>query len=956
MTIAGKDYDVLTLDFETYYGPKYSLSLQTMNTFKYVSDEQFQIHGVGVKLNDEPTRYFDFAAPADRDGFSAYLNSFANHRRTPVALLAHNTPFDGYILHHHFDWHPDFYLDTMAMSRGMFVGYSASLKELAMRLWPNDQSLRKGDDLVKTYGLRKLPPEIAAALKHYCIRDVDLTHAAFKLMLPYYPETELELINLTNRFVCEPWWEPDAALAQEEVDWQVSETQRIIAASGVAKTTLSSNPQFLVWLDKQGITPGTKLNAKEEEIPALGQKDWEYQKMVAAHPEHAPVWEARKVAKSNIQESRARWFVGMDTFCKGKMPVPLNYYGADTGRFSGGEKLNLQNLPRIDGRDPNSGRLRRSLLAPKGMTTIVRDLSNIESRVLAYVAGEDYLLDLFRNDQDAYLHLASNIYGFDFNTATKKTHGGERNVGKVACIAAGEPILTDTGFKAIENISITDKLWDGCEFVTHRGAICNGVKPTIEYLGVRATPDHIVFLEDGRQIPFGAAASRLETLARARVYREDLWAGEGYQWRPDSSREACLRACAVYELQIEKIHKLVESATGADERMSALLTDFIETLYSVGSSLRRHYLTLSEPPEPSLEPLWRARDQMLILIADGIHTLCREAPAARGLQGDGDRQDRQRWALLSWESALSNAARELQQQAHYAHNTLQRTTSASDRCVTPLAALISELYVCGSHRFTTIADGIDDRCDKPAFSDPTFRQTEREVWDILDAGRRNRFTVRDRIVHNCLGLGYGMGANKFWVTMNTGPMGMPPIPTTYEEAADIVRVYRQTNAQIKGYWDQCTHIIQQMYMGNEMEFGPLQVVKNALIMPNGMALQYPNLTLTENQWGGFDAMFGPTGPKKKVYGGLLTENIVQALSRVLICTQWLEIERRLKENYGLDVARTVHMVHDELIVVGPEAEADQILAMMGEEMSRTPDWCIGLPLDSDGGYAREYSK
>jgi DNA polymerase len=112
MMLLGTDYTLLTLDFEIYYGPKYSLSLQTMNTFKYVADEQFLIHGVGVKIDDNPTKYFDFHTDHGRRDFERCLSGLTDK---PVALLCQNTPFDGFILHYHFDWHPDLYLDTMAM-------------------------------------------------------------------------------------------------------------------------------------------------------------------------------------------------------------------------------------------------------------------------------------------------------------------------------------------------------------------------------------------------------------------------------------------------------------------------------------------------------------------------------------------------------------------------------------------------------------------------------------------------------------------------------------------------------------------------------------------------------------------------------------------------------------------------------------------------------------------------
>ena len=83
---------------------------------------------------------------------------------------------------------------------------------------------------------------------------------------------------------------------------------------------------------------------------------------------------------------------------------------------------------------------------------------------------------------------------------------------QIECVAAGGLVLTDTGLKPIEHISIDDLLWDGIEWVKHDGVIMKGIKDVITYSGITATPDHIVYTECGRAIPFGQAAAELATL------------------------------------------------------------------------------------------------------------------------------------------------------------------------------------------------------------------------------------------------------------------------------------------------------------------------------------------------------------------------------------------------------------------------------------------------------------
>jgi DNA polymerase I-like protein with 3'-5' exonuclease and polymerase domains len=85
---------------------------------------------------------------------------------------------------------------------------------------------------------------------------------------------------------------------------------------------------------------------------------------------------------------------------RGRLPVPLNYYGAHTGRWSAskGSGLNLQNLKR-------GSFLRKSIMAPDGYTLVVCDLSQIEPRVLAWLADYEALLNIFSSGQDAYAHV-----------------------------------------------------------------------------------------------------------------------------------------------------------------------------------------------------------------------------------------------------------------------------------------------------------------------------------------------------------------------------------------------------------------------------------------------------------------------------------------------------------------------------------------------------------------------
>lgn len=209
-----------------------------------------------------------------------------------------------------------------------------------------------------------------------------------------------------------------------------------------------------------------------------------------------------------------------------------------------------------------------------------------------------------------------------------------------------------------------------------------------------------------------------------------------------------------------------------------------------------------------------------------------------------------------------------------------------------------------------------------------------------------------------LGLGYGMGWRKFRDTLAAGALGGPPVLMEDHEVQHIVNTFRSKRWAIKQYWQQAENAIVDMYMGNSRQWGALTIHKNCLVMPNGMALQYPGLRPVEpaedgSTPGGWEYWEGKFW--KKLYGGALTENICQALSRIVLFDQMLAINSLFKSHGG----RVVMNVHDEIIAVGPNLGKDDenpLFRQMIEIMRTPPKWCADLPLDGEGGTAVEYSK
>ena len=407
---------LVTLDCETYYDPKFSL--KKMTTMEYVRDERFKVWGVGIKIGDEDTEWYseDEAEDAIRD-----------IDWEDTALLCQNTPFDGYILAEHYGIWPAYYLDTAAMARGLYPGQSSSLKDLAERTFPNDPTMRKGEELAQARGIVDLPPDIEEAIAGYCIQDVDLTYAIYQEIKENYPQTELDLIDLTVRMFCKPRIMIDRPRITNYLQQQKDKAEEILANAGVDRKVLSSNQQFAAHLESIGIKPPMKTSPTTgERIPAFGKSDKGWHRLMAEHPELSHLWAGRMIVKSRIKETRAQRFLdaaGADDY----LSVPLRYYAAHTGRFGGTEKLNMQNLPRGD-------ELRKCLMAPPGHLLYVADLSNIEARMLAWFAGQDELVEQFRRGDDIYSNFATKIYGRPIN---KRDDPTERFVGKTAILGLG---------------------------------------------------------------------------------------------------------------------------------------------------------------------------------------------------------------------------------------------------------------------------------------------------------------------------------------------------------------------------------------------------------------------------------------------------------------------------------------------------------------------------------------
>lgn len=406
--------NILTIDFETAYGG--TLGFRHQTTEEYVRDSRFEVIGVAVQVNDGEPVWFS--------GTHQKMYQFLNQYDWGNSLaLAHNAVFDGAILNWKFGVTPKGWLDTLSMGRALHgTNVGGSLAVLAQHYGVGV----KGDEVVKAENkFRKdFNKEELARYGEYCKNDVKLTWDLFGYMSAGFPKIELRLIDLTIRMFTEPILQLDKDMLEKHLAAEKNRKSELLASYD--KDTLMSNPQFADLLASLGVTPPMKKS------PITGKQTYAFSKTDEAFkallehesPSVQAVVAARLGTKSTIEETRTERFIGIAS--RGPMPVPLRYYAAHTGRWGGDDKLNLQNLPR-------TSLLKKAILAPYGYVVIDSDSSQIEARTLAWLAGQDDLVEAFDRGEDVYKIMASAIYGKAIEEVTKD----ERFVGKTTILGAG---------------------------------------------------------------------------------------------------------------------------------------------------------------------------------------------------------------------------------------------------------------------------------------------------------------------------------------------------------------------------------------------------------------------------------------------------------------------------------------------------------------------------------------
>lgn len=390
--------------------------------------------------------------------------ALAKIKWSDAELLCHHTHFDGLILSHHYGVTPAKYRDTLSMGRALHAKFERNNLATIAERYGLQNKLEMPDFRGKRY--RDLTDAEKKALGEYNVRDTDITAELYHKLLPKMPGDEMDLIDVTVRMFVEPVLRLDRPLAQRELGREIVERAAAIAKSGADLPTLSSNKKFPVVLQSLGITPPKKMSKPNKhgirkETYALSKADEDFTDLLI-HPDPRVVAlvKGRLAAKSTIGETRAARLLRSGAR-RMRLPVYLNYCGAHTTRWSGGDKLNYQNMKK-------TGRLREAILAPPGSVLVSVDSSQIEARIVAWLADEKWLLQAFRDGADPYVMFAEDVYGRKIDKRVDKL---ERFVAKTCVLGLGFQM----GATKLQTTVLSQSIIQGLDPVRLDLSVCYGL-------------------------------------------------------------------------------------------------------------------------------------------------------------------------------------------------------------------------------------------------------------------------------------------------------------------------------------------------------------------------------------------------------------------------------------------------------------------------------------------------
>ena len=476
---------IISMDFETASDRK-DYTLSKMGPISFIRAPRFYAQLLSVRVDRGPVQVFE------HDEIPLILKAM-KLEQPDRAIVGHNmSGFDALILSEVYGIHPRNIFDTIAMARWCGVARMTRESHAALTDWFKHGKKEAGT--VVSDGKRTkedFTPEDWAFFKQYCADDTLQCSENFYSMLPYMTPDALKFMSITARMAVEPAFMLDRqALADYimELDAKAEQARQDISHIFAFSTkeelykALRSAQTFVSMLNQLGCAAPMKVSEKKTEaarkaledkiaerrmygtdttelerkldnpedyqvmVPALAKTDLEFLDLLN-HPDPRvqQLVAMRLEYNSSGQMSRAKRFYELSETGR-PLPFMLKTFYAHTGRYGAGnsegasDAINMQNISK---RNPNMLAIRKAIKAPQGYKVVAADSSQIEARMVAYLANEVELLDQFRHGRDPYAELAEKIFGATAQEIHDGAKSGDkrmkmyRNVGKTAILSAG---------------------------------------------------------------------------------------------------------------------------------------------------------------------------------------------------------------------------------------------------------------------------------------------------------------------------------------------------------------------------------------------------------------------------------------------------------------------------------------------------------------------------------------
>ena len=415
---------VWATDLETFWSTHHTLS--KMNPVSYVMHLETEIQSMSHAFDGGPMEFI-----RGEENIRAFIQS---QDWSDTMVVGHNmSGFDAMILAWRFGLRPRRWACTLAMARPIYrAEVGGSLKALCDFL-----GLGHKGNLIATGTRGRKASEFTQAewrdMERYNNQDTHLCRLLFNHLLPLTELREMAVIDMTIRMLVSPRLRVDMDLLVRTRDLELQRKAKAIQGlqrlldlpfESQLERQLMSNPQFADLLRSLGVEPPTKVSpTTQKETYAFAKNDEELLALLEHEdPMVADAVATRLGVKSSMLETRIDTFLEMAKATGGRMPIALNYWGAATGRWSGGFKANQQNLPRIKPDSPKlTDALRNCLIAPPGHKIVVADLSGIELRVNHFLWEVKPSMELYGADAqaDLYRAFAAEFYKVPKEAVTK---------------------------------------------------------------------------------------------------------------------------------------------------------------------------------------------------------------------------------------------------------------------------------------------------------------------------------------------------------------------------------------------------------------------------------------------------------------------------------------------------------------------------------------------------------